>query len=270
MPPKRENNRWTDTRTLRTTATPQQVFEAWADPELLAQWFPEAARGEAVPGGTMTYVFSKFGIEMVHQVVEVVPGERLVLDGKNPAGLPFRQEIAIRREGGETVLELVHSGFDDGADWGDDYEGADSGWAMALAILRHYLEHHFGRPRTNYFVMRPASYEFAQLDALYRSEAGLSKWLTRSGRTGEVGDEVALELRDGGRVTGEVLAWTGRECAVSWREIAGVLELKAFPMGPGGRAIALRGSSWSDAAPAEAEIEAWMSAALDRLAAHTP
>ena len=215
MPPKRENNRWTDTRTLRTTATPQQVFEAWADPELLAQWFPEAARGE-------------------------------------------------------TVLELVHSGFDDGADWGDDYEGADSGWAMALAILRHYLEHHFGRPRTNYFVMRPASYEFAQLDALYRSEAGLSKWLTRSGRTGEVGDEVALELRDGGRVTGEVLAWTGRECAVSWREIAGVLELKAFPMGPRGRAIALRGSSWSDAAPAEAEVEAWMSAALDRLAAHTP
>ena len=255
-----------DRRILRTTATPQQAWDAWAKPENIAQWFADKAHGEAVAGGTITHVFEKFGMELPHKVIEAVPGERLVLEGMGPGGLPFRQQVLVRRDGGETVIELVHSGFDDAADWGDEYEGMDSGWKMALAILKHYLENHFGRPRRTYFVMRPAAYENDQLDGAFRSEAGLGQWLTSAGSIGEVGSPVALQLQHGASLTGEVLAWTGLETAVSWAEVRGVVELKAFSMGPRGKAIALRAASWADEPPPTEEVEAWMTAALDRLA----
>ena len=139
-------------------------------------------------------------MQLPHKVIEAVPGERLVLEGMGPGGLPFRQEVVVRRDGGETVIELVHSGFDDAADWSDEYEGMDSGWKMALAILKHYLENHFGRSRRTYFAMRPATYENAQLDGAFRSEAGLGRWLTTGGSIGDVGAPVALQLQHGGPV----------------------------------------------------------------------
>ena len=36
--------------TIRTMATPEQIFEAWADPAKLAQWFPDRAEGRADRG----------------------------------------------------------------------------------------------------------------------------------------------------------------------------------------------------------------------------
>jgi uncharacterized protein YndB with AHSA1/START domain len=264
---KRENDKWIDRRAVEIAATPQQVWDAWARPEHIAAWFADAAHGEPVTGGTLTHVFEKFGLEVAHQVVEAVPGERLVLDAVGPGGVPFRQEVHVRRQSGVTVLELVHSGFDDGSDWSDEFEGIDSGWTLALALLRHYVERYFGRRRTHYFVMRPAAFTFDRLEPWFRSEQGLADWLTRSGTVGEVGERVALELRTGDRITGEVLAWSGREAAVSWSEAEGALELKAFPMGGSGNAIALRACSWSATPPPVADVEAWMTEALDRLAA---
>jgi uncharacterized protein YndB with AHSA1/START domain len=39
---------------IATSATPEQAWAAWADPEKIAQWFVDRAEGEAKPGGTMT------------------------------------------------------------------------------------------------------------------------------------------------------------------------------------------------------------------------
>ncbi|MFQ5695620.1 MAG: SRPBCC domain-containing protein, partial [Terriglobia bacterium] len=54
----------------------------------------------------------------------------------------------IEGRGGKTVLRLVHSGFDTGADWEDEYmESYKRGWPFMLENLRHYLERHRGTPR---------------------------------------------------------------------------------------------------------------------------
>lgn len=238
------SRRWTDHRELRTTAEPEKVWRAWAEPEILQGWFPDEARGEAVPGGEIVHVWKGMGFEMPHRVLEVEPGRRLLLEATAPGGIFFRQEIRVRREGGETVLELIHSGFAGDASWDDEYEGIDSGWKTALAILRHYLEEHFGEPRTPFLSLRPATFEWGELERWFRSERGLGRWLARSGGLGEPGDEVALDLHDGAALTGEVLAWTGREAALTWREISGVLELKAFAAGPRRRMVGLRAGSW--------------------------
>lgn len=34
---------------IETSATPQQAWEAWADPEKIAHWFVDRATGEARP-----------------------------------------------------------------------------------------------------------------------------------------------------------------------------------------------------------------------------
>ncbi len=256
-----------DRRELRTTASPHEVWRAWADPEIIAQWFADRAEGEAVPGKTIAHIFEAFGMKLEYRVIEAQPGERLVLEGTSPQGLRFRQEVLIRRDGGETVMELVHSGFDDDADWGDEYEGIDSGWKLAFAILKHYLEQHFGRARVSYFAMQPAELGWGDLERFFRQPEGLATWLTRSGAIPEVGESYELILRDGQTVSGKVLAWSGREAALTWEQADGVIELKAFAMGPAGRAVALRSASWASEPPPRKDTEVWMSAALSRLVA---
>lgn len=264
---------WRDHREIRLQAPVERVWKCWAEPEHIAGWFADRAGGTAEPGGTLTHYFDAFGMELPHEVLEVEPGERLVLQGRAPTGVAFRQEIRVRRQEGKTVLELIHSGFDEGADWEDEYEGVDSGWKLALAILERYVTRHFGKARTPYFAMRPTAFEYDHLQPLFRHPEQLARWLGRpTDATGLAESrEVELDLRGehtpgDGSLSGRVLVDSGREIALSWEEIDGVLELKAFGMGPGQRAVALRASSWSQRPPAKNEVEAWMTEALDRLA----
>jgi hypothetical protein len=78
---------------------------------------------------------------------------------------------------------------------------------------------------------------------------------------------VKLELIGGRTLTGRVLARSSREVIVGWDELEGTLELKAFPLGPHGRALALRAASWAtQQPPGVAELEAWMTTACAALA----
>lgn len=264
---------WTDRRTLRTRATPEEMYRAWADPDILAGWFADRARGEAKPGGEIVHVFDSFGMEISHRVLEADPPHRIVLEGQSPAGEPFRQEIHIQQQGGETLLELVHSGFgeplsENQADWDDETKGIDSGWQLALAILRHYLEDYFGRPKTSLFLARPANFDWRRLEPLFRSGRGLNQWLVEEGAIGKVGSATRLRLRDAGRLTGKVLADSGREIALEWSEIEGVLELKAFGGGPWPTTLALRASSWAEDRDERLEqLEPALEASLERLVA---
>lgn len=259
---------WRDERTLRIAAPPEQVYRAWADPEILSHWFPDEARGEAVPGGELVHVWRDFGMELHHRVLEATPNQRLLLEGKNPAGFPFLQEILIERQENETVLRLVHSGFGPDADLSEELEGVDSGWKMALALLRHYLENHFGVARTSSaLIVKPASFDWERAARCFREQALLAGWLTEAGAIGDVGEVCDLALRGGGKLSGEVLAVTGREVAVSWRELPGVLELKAFAAGPDQQMIGARLSAWGTPAERLEPALAGLGEAVERLAA---
>ena len=162
---------------IRTTASSQQVWEAWTDPAKIAQWFTDRAEGKPEVGRTFTWFFDKFGYVLPHTVVAAEPGKRFALKWDQPgAGYPpGLLEITIHREGGETVLRLVNSGFKESADWNDEYEGIVSGWHMALAILKHYLENYFGQPKSQFLVMRPAQFEYERLKPYFLRENLLAK-----------------------------------------------------------------------------------------------
>ncbi len=251
---------------IRTRATPQQAYDAWADPEKIAHWFPDRAEGKAEPGATITWIFDNFNYRIPYEVLIAQPAEKFAIRWNPPPGMnPGILEITIAKEGGETVVRLVNSGFREGAEWNDEFEGIDSGWRMSLALLKHYLDNYFGTSRSSFLVMRPAEFSFDQVVALHRKEAGLKKWLTKSGEYGEVGESFALDLQEGGKASGRVLAKSNRETTLSWDEIHGVLELKAFAMGPQ-KMLCVRGCGWGLSAEKAKELEAQMERAVERLA----
>jgi uncharacterized protein YndB with AHSA1/START domain len=254
---------------IATSATPQQAWEAWADPEKIAQWFVDRATGEAKAGGTMTWFFDKFGYVLPYKIVDAVPGELIVYKWEPPEGLAGILEVRIEREGGATMVRLINSGFREDAAWDEEYEGVNSGWKMALGILKFYLENNFGRAKSALLIIQPANFAYEEVLKYFLEAGKLAQWLTTAGAIGKVGDACELQLRDAGKLTGRVLAITSREVTISWDEIGGVMELKAFSMGPR-RVVCLRGFSWRLKAEAMAVIEQKLQRALERLAALFP
>jgi uncharacterized protein YndB with AHSA1/START domain len=254
---------------IRTTATPADAWKAWTDPASLPKWFTDDARGEVKPGGTIVWVFRGFG-EIPYPVAVADPPRRLVLAGEIPGRGPFALEILIEQSGGTTTVRLVNSGFLDGAEFEEEYEGVRSGWVASMALLKHYLERHLGRTRQAALIVRPAPVTAAELYRRYGKAEGLGAWLTREGEVGGTGSPVSLVLRDGTRLSGRVIADTGREKAITWDEEDGaVLELKGFAAA-GRRMVGVRLSTWGSGGERLGRLERLLTPAVERLAAAFP
>jgi uncharacterized protein YndB with AHSA1/START domain len=256
---------WTDEREIRISSDPEAVWAAWAEPEHVRRWFSDDARGELKPGGEIVHEFEGHG-EHRYRVIEVDAPDRLVLEGEMD-GRAFRQVTEIRKEGGVTVLRLVHSGFGPADPDSEIVQGIDSGWTMALAVMKHYVEKHFGRDKKAVPVFRPARFEYGRLlNDLYLDGEGLARWLTESGTGIQGGKPVRLRLESGRTVTGSVLALTDHEVAVTWPEVEGVLEFKAFGAGPNQRVLGLRLITWSDDDELAGALRPELERAVGRLA----
>jgi uncharacterized protein YndB with AHSA1/START domain len=96
---------------IRTSASTELAWQAWADPTQLAKWFVDAARGEAKAGGTITWVWEEFGLEVPYEVRVAEPPRRLVLATPAQVAPPGVIEITIASDAGETVITVVNSGF---------------------------------------------------------------------------------------------------------------------------------------------------------------
>jgi uncharacterized protein YndB with AHSA1/START domain len=251
---------------MQTIARPEDVWTAWTDPQSICRWFTDEARGEARPGGTLVWTFRGFG-EVPYRVLIAEPNRHLVLGGEIPGRGPFALEIEIRRSGGTTTLRLVNSGFLDGAAWDEEYEGVRSGWVGSLALLKHALERHPGRSRHASLMVRPAPVDHVTLYRYFGEPDWLARWLTRTGALGELGAPAALELQDGARLSGRVIASTGREKAITWtEEDDAVLELKGFAAA-GRRMIGIRVTTWGSDAGRISRLEQRLTPAVERLAA---
>jgi len=250
---------------MATCATPEQVYEAWANPEKISQWFTDRAEGQAEPGATLTWIFDKFNHRIPYQVVAAEPGKRFAVGCAPPPGRPAGLlEVTIERQGGATIVRLVNSGFLDGAEWDEEFQGIDSGWRIALATLKHYLENYYGKPRSSFLAMRPAVFTYEKLLPFHRTAQGLAEWLTTGGGFRAAGDTLRLPLRGGGIVSGQVLELTRTETLLSWMEIQGVLALKAFNMGQQ-KLVAVHGCGWGLSSARAQEIEQQMERALESL-----
>jgi uncharacterized protein YndB with AHSA1/START domain len=134
----------------------EAVWKAISEGEELTRWFVEEASVDK-PGVGGTLTFSWGGDEKGENRIDAwEPNRRLRLtsmpfemgEAKYDGTTPMVNEYTIERRDGKTVLRLVNSGIPDTPEWNGFYDGTESGWRSFLRTLRHYLEHHGGKPRT--------------------------------------------------------------------------------------------------------------------------
>jgi len=252
---------------VRIAAAPERVWACLTENPEIAAWFPDQARGEVAPGEVLTWVFEGFHTAE-YSVLEVEDGRRLVLEGQSPMGPNPKLIFQLEPAEGSTILRLENTGMPPATpEFEDLVAGMMSGWTLAFRGLRHYLENHHGAARQRMSAFAPADFDWPQLAPYFREPARLAEWLTTSGEVPPAGGEVRLELQGAGSLTGEVLARTDREVMLSWREADGVLQLKAFGMGPGKRQVGLDGWGYGLGEEAAAGHREWMAKAASRLAA---
>jgi uncharacterized protein YndB with AHSA1/START domain len=135
---------------IEIDAAPEAVWRALTDPDELTNWFPLAAKVTPGPGGEVWFSW-KNEFEGRQRIEAWEEDRHLALvdvaDDKRPfAG---RADYHLEDRGGKTLLRLVHSGFPADAGWDGLVDATRRGWRFELRGLRHYLEHHRGRPRSH-------------------------------------------------------------------------------------------------------------------------
>ena len=127
--------------------TPEEVWQAIATGPGISSWFvpTEFAERDGKPVAVQ-YNFGP-GIE-IRGVVTAWDAPRLfAAQGESLGGSPpMASEWSVEaRAGGVCVIRIVHSLFASTDDWDNQLEGASSGWAGFLNILRLYLTHFRGQ-----------------------------------------------------------------------------------------------------------------------------
>ncbi|ACU70036.1 Activator of Hsp90 ATPase 1 family protein [Catenulispora acidiphila DSM 44928] len=141
---------------LETTlpATPEQVWDAIATGPGVDSWFMGRNEIEAREGGTAAMDTGGYREEAV--VTAYDPGKRLATRTSPDADGRFMafEYLLEGREGGSTVLRVVHSGML-GDDWENEYDALRRGWPFHLHTLHEYLAHFPGRTAFPVFGMAP-------------------------------------------------------------------------------------------------------------------
>ena len=126
--------------TVEIEAPGEAVWEAISNAEGLMRWFPPHAEVEPGVGGSVTISWGE-GAEGTAPITVWEEGKRLQwVEGPPGAVQPAVDFVIESTAGGKTVLRLVHSGFDAGADWDEYYDAVTAGWTYFLWNLQVYLE----------------------------------------------------------------------------------------------------------------------------------
>lgn len=255
---------------IEVARPPEPVFEAWAAPEGISSWWVDSASVRAEAGATVEWSFRDFGMNLEVEVATAEPPRALVFEMAVPDAPPHRLAITLTEIAGGTRVAVEDGPWPDTEEGWIQRKGCESGWALALATLRHRLEQAGDHPRTHIFVMRPEPGNAPELRPFQETGAGLDRWLTRGAERASLrldeGAPFRMEAAWGEPISGRVVVRTPDELMVTWTERDGLLTLKSFAT-PAGRAVGLDLSAWPLDDAAAARMRGAFDEALDRLVA---
>ncbi|GAA3820943.1 SRPBCC domain-containing protein [Sphaerisporangium flaviroseum] len=163
-------------------ATPEQVWEAISTGPGIDSWF--MGRNEVEPGEGGALRHSMMGHTQTATVTAWEPLKRFSYQSTaNPDGTFMAMDYLIEgRQGGSTVLRLVHSGFL-GDDWEAQYDALKKGDGMYLQKLAAYLKHFPGRVSTfNMLVPGPQVTDQERVWKTFASALGLTGTVAKGDR----------------------------------------------------------------------------------------
>ena len=138
--------------------TPEILFDAFVNPEVLKKWFVTSAGIDLCPGGSWWFDFGEAGGGRISgQYVYVRRPYRLVWTWNewniDESGNPMRIDpegdppwavtvcdVSIVDYGDTSGLRLLHHGYPDMPSWDDLYHGVNTGWDVHLEKLRTIVE----------------------------------------------------------------------------------------------------------------------------------
>jgi uncharacterized protein YndB with AHSA1/START domain len=124
---------------LFIAAAPERVYRALTTKEELERWFVTNAELEARPGGVFNLTWQHE--HMPGAFVELDPPRRLSFTWDNrPSNDVTTCTIELIPEADGTLLRLSHTGFGQGDNWDEFYNGVNSGWSEELGNLKTWLE----------------------------------------------------------------------------------------------------------------------------------
>ncbi len=132
----------------------EEVWRAITEASEIRRWFAPEVATDPRPGGEYSLSWGP-GMEGkgFFEVVDAPHHVRLVSIRTLPGSdkeVRLAQDFYIEGKGGTTVLRLVHSGFPDGADWDNEFNGTKAGWPIFFRVLRHGLTRHRGAAARNF------------------------------------------------------------------------------------------------------------------------
>jgi len=132
-------------------ATPDEVWDLIATGPGIDSWFMGRNEVEPREGGVASMEIG--GMSQESTITAWEPSKRLALRGTEfPDGSVHAFEYIIEgREGGSTVLRLVHSGFLGAETWEAEMGALEIGWTMYLDKMREYFAYFRGRIATPVF-----------------------------------------------------------------------------------------------------------------------
>lgn len=127
---------------VEVPGTPEEVWAAVATGPGITSWFVPMQVDERA-GGEVAMDWGSFGTQTA-DVVAWEPPHRVVFRGRDDGAMAF-EWLVEAIDGGSCVVRLVNSGFGEGEDWDEQYDGMTQGWKIFLENLRLHRTHFPGR-----------------------------------------------------------------------------------------------------------------------------
>ena len=189
-------------REIPLDAPASAVWRALTEAGELTRWFPEQARVRPGPDGS---IWMKW--EAVYEAESPIeswePERHLRIVFPVHGAVRLATDYYLESAGGRTVLRVVTSGFGEGTDWNEWFDGVSTGWDFELRSLQHYLEHHRGEDRVTLSLRAPYAGSAAEA---WNRLAGATGWL-RFEQTPMEGSSFRARTPGGPTLTGKVVQW---------------------------------------------------------------
>jgi uncharacterized protein YndB with AHSA1/START domain len=129
---------------VEVVGTPEQVWHAIATGPGISSWYVPHVVEEHEGGAAVASFGDTPEMQIPGRVAAWDPPRRIVFDGGEAAGGFAFEWLVEARDGGTCVVRLVNSGFGDGEEWDDQYDGMVEGWQLFLFNLQLHCRHFLG------------------------------------------------------------------------------------------------------------------------------